>query len=598
MVAERFGGRSDSVRMRTLLSAILVALSGTLLLTLTTSADGLRETETLHLEPGSHLVRWLGADEVSLGNAVGSIQDKLAGIAICCAEDGAWRAYRSNTLNADAAVINYGDWLALYVLKDVEWERPIEPAGAVNFSDAVATEDRHKTLAEIRDFERLLADRYAFLPQRYQIYVGEQAADLHDLLLAHGRRPYFEPNWRGCPGGPADILLKPDCYDVPGSVVAMAAMGAILGFGGPGWTSLSSDLRLGLINQIGVEAESDEKALAERTTYHHNLDYLINTARTREHAPTTRSFNREFVAWLAERFGEPSLFDYFAALKQTGGAEDAVERAFGLSRAQLDLDWSAYAQGFWLPETVSGNALILTTPSSRERSAQIHETIASVDSWFVSRFGFDSDTAIWLVEFEHSRIDLSQGCGCGKYSGGLTQIYNACVEDPAVYAHEYFHHLQGELIGAETTEVFPRWITEGFANMADVMFDNDHGNRPYLDSRNYWTDYADRVETALSDPPAIAYEGYEGELSAYILGALAAEWLTASTEGVSMDDFFRYVGKNAFHPDDSPEHLAAVGERSFSEFWGLPMDEFYEHFACWRARGFPVEEAGNPCLAR
>ncbi len=43
---------------------------------------------------------------------------------------------------------------------------------------------------------------------------------------------------------------------------------------------------------------------------------------------------------------------------------------------------------------------------------------------------------------------------------------------------------------------------------------------------------------------------------------------------------------------------ALAGERVFQNFWGISSEDFYPQFACWRARGFPLEESGKECVNR
>ena len=153
--------------------------------------------------------------------------------------------------------------------------------------------------------------------------------------------------------------------------------------------------------------------------------------------------------------------------------------------------------------------------------------------------------------------------------------------DDGVFAHEYFHVLQGEKYqrrysadGYEREkDEGPGWLTEGSAEWARFTYLDSIRAGAYADARAYRVSAAARTTESLRDAQLYLQSNMH-----FQLGLLATERLADRFGDASILESF---GQRALH---------ATFAEAFEATFGLTLDEFYDEFAAWRAEGFPRDE--------
>ena len=466
---------------------------------------------------------------------------------------------------------------------------PVGPPGVIQFSPELTESQRERFTNDVRNAEQLLADRFGVEQDRYTLYAAQDWRDAYDLLIEHGLSPSFprEQASGACPGISNLILINPRCghdstsagYRVANAAIQTARL----------TTPLDFDLRFGFMAYVafatlGPEREadavagyiSDARAISTPLAETYDLEVRLDT----------RPLQFLAIIYLADTFGDRSLFRYFGSL--AGNTEAALQHAFGLSLEEFYENFESYRSVAAPPIASESERIILLGEESLENADEIRNIISAVEQWFEERFAYPAGNVVWRVDSQYS--------GCGSAASTAIWIGESCLLAAAVYAHEYFHFLQldwstpeGEGYGGWRT--YPPFMLEGSATFVQHMYIADVSGRPWSDTRPVIVDAANLVDIALDDPTLRIHPS----LPEYTLGALATEWLEARS-GKSVADYYYVLSQQELRDEDGDDRLDRAGERAFREFWGITSEEFYRQFACWREQGFPIAEVGKECV--
>ncbi len=556
------------------------------------------------LQTGANVLRWLGADDVPLADALRGLDlAHVFGVMLWNADNQSWDAYpvrdlQVRELTPSAPTVKYGDRMALYLLADQSWNRPVEPPGVIHFSPELPEAVRERVADEVRRAERLLAERFGAVQDRYTIFVAQDWDDAHTLLTDHGRTPGF-PSARpsgGCPGvgGTYSLMLvNRSCVDhiakIAGTLVAVESVRAArlrtlldysLWYGYTayvGFASLGPDRERDQASAYLSEARSVTVPLAELGLVDARFDI--------------RPLQFLVIRYLAETFGDQSLIRYFDHLAASGVTVTALDHAFGLSRDEFYSGVESYRRMVAPPFSTETDRVIILGTLAEARADEIRQIVADVEQWFVDAFGFLADGVAWRVD--------SRDPGCGLASAAI-RIGALCLLDGGTYAHEYFHVLQSAWSFPERYNVlnsYPPFMLEGSAEYVALKYAAGAFDEAWSDAREPLVTAARGYDIALDDP---RLENSSGSPE-YALGALATEWLEAYSDGKSVAEYYRALSvQSRLAPEVEDRSVASprarAGEQVFRQFWGIGTEEFYAHFACWRARGFPYPESGRECI--
>ncbi len=458
---------------------------------------------------------------------------------------------------------------------------PIAPIGVIQFSQELTASQRERITNDVRYTERILADRFGVEQDRYTLYVAEDWSDAYDLLTEHGLSPSFsrERPSGGCPGISNLILVNRSCYKDPSKAGVMVANAAVRRPPGP--TPLDDDLWWGLVTYVshaalGPEREAD--AVASYISNSRAFSVALAETRNLEIVLDTRPLQYLAIIYLAETFGDQSLFEYFESRASGNNTDNALEHAFDLSLEEFHEGFESYRRIVAPPISSESERILVLGEEALENVDEIRRIVSNVEQWFEEKFAYPAGNAVWRVDSRDPR--------CGLHASTAIWIGKQCLVTASVYAHEYFHRLQrdwstpeGEGYGSSRS--YPTFMSEGSAEFVAYMYMASVSGNAWSDIRASVVARASRIEIALDDPTL----GNHPTQPEYILGALATEWLEARS-GKSVADYYHAL---------SQQERRAM-ERVFQEFWGINSENFYRQFACWRDRGFPIAEAGKECV--
>jgi len=507
-------------------------------------------------------------------------------------EGGSWR-----TLNTSLDMSRRSDSGRFHqsnaVLVEVPFPEtaPVGPPGVIHFSPEVTESQRQRVTNDVRHTEKLLADRFGVEQDGYTLYVAQDWRDAHDLLTEHGQSPWFsrEQASGGCPFISNLLLVNRSCYDDASAAaygVASAAVSSARRI-----TPLDHDLWFGFVSYVAFAALGPEREANAVAGYISEARaFSISLAETYglEVRLDARPLQFLAIVYLAETFGDRSLFRYFRSLSTGGNTDAALQGAFDLSLEEFHENFESYRQVVAPSITSESERVIMLGEQALESAEEIRNIVSTVEQWFEERFTYPAGTAVWRVDSHYAQ--------CGLASSTAIRIGKPCLLSESVYVHEYFHALQGDWSTPEgegygSTRSYPPFMSEGSATFVQNVYLASVSGSPWPDIREAIVAAASRVDIALDDP-ALENHPLQPE---YSLGALAAEWLEARG-GKSVADYYSALSQQELRDEDGDDRFDLAGERAFREFWGITSEEFYRQFACWREQGFPIAEVGEECV--
>ena len=170
------------------------------------------------------------------------------------------------------------------------------------------------------------------------------------------------------------------------------------------------------------------------------------------------------------------------------------------------------------------------------------------------------------------------GAICGVRSVSLYISLEPVCGRPAVFAHEYFHHLQGATAPGHLLPSYgegystqgPWWLTEGAAVYSSLSYTVARGIESYHVERDRMIRKA-RESTRNLVHLELA-EGFFNEypFGSYEVGFLAVEWLARHSSDASILRYYELL----------PQH--DTWQAAFEDAFGIAVSEFYESFEVYR----------------
>ena len=321
-----------------------------------------------------------------------------------------------------------------------------------------------------------------------------------------------------------------------------------------------------------------------------------------------------FVAWVDSRRSLDVLGDDLLWIQRWNSARQQwdgphVPASAGFVRAVNDL---RAGDGFWIATARSGlwrQAQARWWPDSAEpfdwirsinfwgdvsesEQQRLRDHAAAAATFWQERVGVSPAPQGYVAadrESGRAMQDAVWGPGgivyCGQAGTNELLLIITCDGrdsiDLGLFAHEYFHVLQGEKYRSRyyangfvrEKAPGPGWITEGSAEWARFTYIDSIRAGAYADARAGRVGAAERTTETLWDARFFLQSGMHN-----LLGLLATERLADRSGDASILEYF---SQRAFH--------ATSGE-AFEAAFGLTPDEFYDEFAAWRAEGFPRDE--------
>ncbi len=175
---------------------------------------------------------------------------------------------------------------------------------------------------------------------------------------------------------------------------------------------------------------------------------------------------------------------------------------------------------------------------------------------------------------------------CGVRSVRLYISLEPVCGRPAVFAHEYFHHLQGATApghllpdyGEGYSTQGPWWLTEGAAVYNSLLYTAASGIESYHVERDRMIRKAWESTRNLADLELAETFFNEYPFGSYEVGFLAAEWLAQHSGDASILRYYEIL----------PQH--DTWQAAFENAFGMAVGEFYESFEEYRGSVVPTTE--------
>ena len=568
-----------------------------------------RSSVLLALETGTNLVGWTGIESTHIADAVEPLGDALERAWIWDAQAQRYRLYVPNARRSgDLPKISSGSALRVEVGRPIRWWQPGAAKPRITFLGDIPDETREALIAEYWDVREFVARRFATVGEGKLHYVG---ATIDDLRVVH--RAIWGTEWDPRPEvcgrtRPTVALVTLRCaHGSLGEQYVSRLLVELPGKGhpsrgapahdprGPGW----------LIDGIEAYAVHAYRAASGDSEYTHE-DFIADQHRAaREVAFPLQYFemteNRSgpvnaseralgflAVEWLAERAGDPAVFEYLRLMRDTADWRTAFLTVFGTGVDDFDERFATYRDEAFPPfahltDEATGPVLIVLDGISADRGAAMRAQFERVHQFFAERFGVggtgytlyvapDATAALAAVPGWHD----SRSCRRAPLHGVAVITVQYCSE-PLPFAYAYIWgtvrdaHTQPIPASGSAYGTAPAWFDEGVRAYAETSY----GEHAGIERAGEFRELA--VTAAVFDPVTLrgtsTPEGRRlaSEWTTRALGFLAVEWLASHAGDPAIFDYYRRL----------PE-AASRGE-AFEGAFGLTFEEFYEQFEAYRA---------------
>ena len=512
--------------------------------------------------------------------------------------------------------LRQGDALWIEASAPVNWWQPGNAEPPFVFLGDVPTEDKQAILGEYRNVRRFFAEHFAVATRGRTRYIGADVEAIRPIYVWHfGGEPAdglcgwthqgLDITLLRCLGPPEDTFdydyLSQLLIEIPGKGVQWRGE-RTLDPRGPGW--LVEGMREYALTSYreaagepAIRQRSNMETGARRTSL--PLSYFEVTE-SRDGATKFSAGTLGFFAveWLAERAGNPAVFDYLRLMRTSEDWRETFETAFGISVDEFYAAFAAVrAEAFPPLPYLTGEAIrpvivFLGDVPVDTRSAMRTES-NGVYTMLTERFGAGPFEYTFFVSankewFRHIALPLGGGfwlsvgessCSWGSSLDSLLLLTLRCFEAFPEILHQY-------LLRAALTQLAP------FPSLPPVEEDHSrHGpmwlqigtelytRHAYLEAAGegvrsrFQTDFAFAVAPALQPLSSMetisATNAARGQVEA--LGYLAVEWLANHAGEPAVFEYYRVL----------PSSTSA--EAAFESAFGLTLENFYEQFEAYRA---------------
>ena len=287
------------------------------------------------------------------------------------------------------------------------------------------------------------------------------------------------------------------------------------------------------------------------------------------------------VEWLAERAGDPAVFEYFRQVRTASDWRYAFATAFGIAIEEFYPAFEAYrAEAFpplpHLTDDLAEAALVFVEGVPADTRAAIQAEFDGVRRFFAERFEAEAtEVTLYVAPDVESALVAAPGwhdsntCNDWPLHGRAVITLQRCGSSPPL---DYFYigGLVRELAVASGFPT-PPWLSWGSATYAEVAYREAAGTLAPGEYRESAVAAAARDRRSLQDLAAGDATVVEGVWPVKALGFLAVEWLA------------KRAGDSAVFEYHRQEPFRTGLEAAFESAFGLTLDDFYKQFEAYRA---------------
>ncbi len=497
-------------------------------------------------------------------------------------------------------VLRAGDALWIQASAPVSWWQPGTAEPPFVFLGDVPAEIQSDILAEYSNVRRFFAEHFAVATSGRLYHI---AADLDAVRAVHApvvdRDP--RPAICGWPSGEIHILLVKCAeltyfssdyvtdllLDIPGKGLG-ARWEPGLDPRGPGWliegmllyahTSYrEAEGRLSLRQRENLHTISRDIALPLR-------HFEVTGNRDVVTTDSERALGFFAVEWLAERVGNPAVFDYHRLVGASGDWRAAFAIAFGIGVEDFHKQFEAYrAEAFpplpHLTDDLDEPVLVFVGDVPAQTAAEIRSEFENVRQFFADRFKAEAtEFTLYVARTVESAARALPNVGhiyCSSVQDGRAIVTLDRCHSPFTLDYLYIGAMVLELAPLESLSVpagfsfstsssrAPAWASEGLVKYAAAAYRAAAGRLDIAEYRGREVNVARVTRESLRDQAS--YSGPPPSLS-----YLAVDWLVERAGEPAVFEYYRVL--------PSATSAAAAFESAF----GLTIDEFYEQFEAYR----------------
>ncbi len=290
------------------------------------------------------------------------------------------------------------------------------------------------------------------------------------------------------------------------------------------------------------------------------------------------------VEWLAERVGNPAVFDYLRLVGASGDWRAAFAIAFGIGVEDFHKQFEAYrAEAFpplpHLTDDLDEPVLVFVGDVPAQTAAEIRSEFENVRQFFADRFKAEAtEFTLYVARTVESAARALPNVGhiyCSSVQDGRAIVTLDRCHSPFTLDYLYIGAMVLELAPLESLSVpagfsfstsssrAPAWASEGLVKYAAAAYRAAAGRLDIAEYRGREVNVARVTRESLRDQAS--YSGPTPSLS-----YLAVDWLVERAGEPAVFKYYRVL--------PSATSAAAAFESAF----GLTLDEFYEQFEAYR----------------
>ena len=291
------------------------------------------------------------------------------------------------------------------------------------------------------------------------------------------------------------------------------------------------------------------------------------------------------VEWLANRAGDPAVFEYYRLLPSSTSVEAAFESAFGLKIEDFYEQFEAYRSETFPPhphltDDLEEPLLEFVGAVPADTATEIRTEFENVRQFFADRFEAEAtEFTLYVARNAESATralpDVGHiSCTGSPESGRAVITLDRCHGPTMDYI--YVGAIVGELAPQEvlrmvsdivfsTASRAPVWVSDGLVKYATSAYQAHAGRLDLAEYRRREVNVARITRSPLQD---LAVD-HPGAIPS--LGFLAVEWLAERAGEPALFDYYRVLPP------------ATSAEAAFEQAFGLTIEDFYEQFEAYRA---------------
>ncbi len=305
------------------------------------------------------------------------------------------------------------------------------------------------------------------------------------------------------------------------------------------------------------------------------------------------------LEWLAERAGDPAIFEYYRALTESETWEEAFEAAFDIAVEDFYEAFEVYraqvAPPFpHLTDNSNEPVLMFIGDVPADTRSAVGDEFAKLQRFYKEELGAGTADYTMLIATDSASArkahQLLYGDAHDRYCS--TWLYRAagivnlgCGATVWAYGlHDpHFVHVRDHLVPLSSRPLDPdgqrtrgpAWLDGAAAPYMEYRYVDAAGHRAYESFRNTEVQRAERISRPLSS--MVTPDGFSGAdyWEARGVAILAVEWLTDRAGDPAIFEYYRALTESE------------TWEEAFEAAFDIAVDDFYEEFEAYRAEIAP-----------